>query len=298
MFLTTGLLVTECHYWRNVSLANQDTVFPLIAYLVAFVWVATLPRVSRQRPALLVTSSILFGLFAPTYVPFLLAALWCCRGDLQPTLLATLVRNRSLTHASLASAAAGAVAFGTPAAALIIASGYRNVASSVASRSGLDGDTTYFLDAAQALLRPYWGEPRTLSTLLVPAFVPLLACLLLTLGSPTAARRGWLASFAFLFAPYLFTLVLFPQAVSIHPYLYDQLLFLPAALLTAVWATTAHVQRRLQGALLLLAGLLLSGLVMWNLISIAQTMRGLAQAATETRATPGTESDAKQDQAR
>jgi hypothetical protein len=72
----------------------------------------------------------------------------------------------------------------------------------------------------------------------------------------------------------------FPQAVSIHPYLYDQLLFLPAAFVAGIWATTTVVQRRLRGPVLLLVALLMSGLLMWNLISVAQTMRGLPLTTT------------------
>jgi hypothetical protein len=75
-----------------------------------------------------------------------------------------------------------------------------------------------------------------------------------------------------LFTPYLVSLALFAQAVSIHPYLYDQLLIVPAALAGAFWSLSPMIQRRLEGPGLL-AGLLLALiLVMANLIGIAQAM--------------------------
>jgi hypothetical protein len=287
LFVMIGFLLTEGHYWRYVYETNLDTVFPLLSYLVAFVWAVTLPRVPG-RSGLLTTASAIFGLFAPTYVPILIAALWCCHGRPQPTLAATLARNRELVRASLVSAAIGAIAHCVP-AYLIMAKGYANTASTLAFRSGLDGDTAFFHDAVQAVFRPYWGDARTLLTLLVPAYLPVLACLVLTFGDRRIVWRGWLSAFAFLITPYLFSLVLFPQAVAIHPYLFDQLLFLPAAFIAGIWAMTASVQRRLRGEVLLLAGLLMAGLLMSNLITVAQSMRGLslAHAAKQRANTSG-----------
>ncbi len=276
LFVMVGFLMTEGHYWRYVYLTNQDTVYPLLVYLAALVWATALPRPSGRSGVLVIAASALFALFGPTYLPIVLVALWCCRGTPQPTPAATLARNGVLTRASLVSAAIAAIVYSLP-LCLISAKGYSSLSSSFAFRSGLDGNTVgSFHDAVQAVFRPYWGDPRTLQTLLVPIYVPLLVCLLLTLGVRRVAWRGWGSSFAFLIAPYLFSLVLFPQAVAIHPYLYDQLLFLPAAFLAGIWATTTLVQQRLRGPVLLLVGLLMVGLLIWNLTSVAQVMRGLA----------------------
>lgn len=285
-FVMVGFLMTEGHYWRYVYVTNQDTVFPLLVYLAALVWAVTLPRASGRNRASVMTASVVFALFGPSYVPILMVALWCCHGRVQPTLAATLARNRGLVRASLVSVAIGAIAYCLP-VGLVMAKGYSNVASTLAFRSGLDGDTTYFHDAVQAVLRPYWGDARTPLTLLVPAYLPLLTCLVLTLGDRRIVWYGWLSSFAFLITPYLFSLVMFPQAVAIHPYLYDQLLFLPAALVAGIWATSAPVQRRLRGPVLLLVGLLMAGLLMSNLITVAQTMRGLSLARAAEQRTSG-----------
>jgi hypothetical protein len=66
-----------------------------------------------------------------------------------------------------------------------------------------------------------------------------------------------------------------PQAVAIHPYLFDQLLFLPAALVGGLTALSAVVQARLSGPTLLGFLLLATAIIMTNLIQIAQSMRGV-----------------------
>lgn len=274
-FAMVGLLVTEGHYWKDVYLTNRDTIFPLLACLTALVWAAALPRVSKRSASGVVGALTVFALFGPTLLPVVLAGLWCCVPRPGYSAAKTSDSSRTLARATLFSVVVGAIIYSVP-LVLIAARGYTNTSSSFVFRSGLDGDTTYFHDAVQAVLRPYWGGARTVPRLLVPAYVPLFGCLALMVGVRGVAWRRWSAAFAFLIAPYLFSLVLFPQAVTIHPYLYDQLLFLPPAFLAAVLALLAPVQRRLRGATLLLAGLLMAGLLMSNLITIAQVARGLS----------------------
>ena len=47
VFVMIGFLVTEGHYWQYVYVANQDTIFPLLAYLTALVGAAALARPLR-----------------------------------------------------------------------------------------------------------------------------------------------------------------------------------------------------------------------------------------------------------
>jgi hypothetical protein len=60
--------------------------------------------------------------------------------------------------------------------------------------------------------------------------------------------------------------------VSIHPYLYDNLLLLPAVLIGSTWVLSRPVQGRLRGGLLLVALLLAAILIMANFIGIAQSV--------------------------
>jgi hypothetical protein len=91
-------------------------------------------------------------------------------------------------------------------------------------------------------------------------------------------RRRLARALLFLTSPYLFSVAVFPQSVSIHPYLYDQLLFLPAVLIGAVWALSPQVQRRVRGPSVLALLLLVAALLMANLIAIAQGVRAALSA--------------------
>jgi hypothetical protein len=70
--------------------------------------------------------------------------------------------------------------------------------------------------------------------------------------------------------PYLISAVLFPQSVSIHPYLSDHLLLIPIVLTGVMSALTEPVQGRPQGVGFLAFLIVMAGLVMSNLISLAQ----------------------------
>ena len=149
-----------------------------------------------------------------------------------------------------------------------MAKGYRSESSPFMFRSGLDGDTRYFQDAIQSVLHPYTG--RTLSSVVFPAFVPIGIALAWMWKGKRGERRRMGRQLAFTFAPYLFSLALFPQSVAIHPYLYDGLIVLPAAIIGATWLLGRHQESALRGTPLL-AGLLLAALlIMANPIAIAQ----------------------------
>lgn len=77
----------------------------------------------------------------------------------------------------------------------------------------------------------------------------------------------------FLFSPYLFSLVFFPQAVSIHPYIYDYFAALPLAFISIWLLISSEIQDRLEGLKAYLFFLILSALVLHNLTSISQAAR-------------------------
>ena len=102
----------------------------------------------------MIAAAGLFAAFGPMYVPILLIALWCCHGRPGPTVATTFRRNRVLVVASLVGLGVAAVTYSIP-VWLVAARHYSNLSSPLAFRSGLDGDTTYFQDAVQAVLHPY-----------------------------------------------------------------------------------------------------------------------------------------------
>jgi hypothetical protein len=77
----------------------------------------------------------------------------------------------------------------------------------------------------------------------------------------------------FLLAPYLFSLVLFPQSISIHPYMYDHMVIIPVTIVGLVlmfeWLHDRAADQGLTAFALMLIG---GGVIMSNLIGIAQAL--------------------------
>ena len=270
LFLALGVFISEWHFWVSMYTTNFDDVFPVIAWLFALL-AACAARPAPARDRLLPGFAILFGAFGWVYTPLAIFALWCYYGRLRPS-GSFFIDNRRLLKASLACGLAGVVTVAIP-RILVALKGYETVSSPFLFRSGLDGDTRYFHDVAQAVLRPFYGQPRTWWTMLFPTFVPVLIWLTWGTAGAGTSRRRLVRALLLLTAPYWFSLAVFPQAVSIHPYLYDHLLFLPVALIGALWSVSPAVQRRLRGPSLLALFLTYVVLLMANLLAIAQGIR-------------------------
>jgi len=270
LFLALGFLLSQWHFWVYPFASNFDTVFPVIAYLMAVVWASAYPRVSARNAGRVTASLVLFAAFGWVYTPLVLLAVWCVFGRPRAGLSAMIAANRPLVRASIAAAAAGVAVYALP-LVLVAIRGYENTTSSFLFRSGLDGDTRYFRDVAQAVFQPF-APSRTWWSLLFPAFVPFVIAAGCAWRAGGLTRRRFGRQSIFFVAPYFFSLAFFPQAVSIHPYLYDVLLLLPVALIGSTWMLTRCVQDRLRGPSLLAALLLAAMLVMANLIGVAQGM--------------------------
>jgi len=269
LFVALGFVLSEWHFWYY-PFWNFDTVFPVIASLTALVWASASPRVSDRNAVRVIASLGFFAAFGWVYTPVLILAVWCLFGRMRPTLATTLAVNRQLVRASLLAAAVGLLTYALP-VLLVKIKGYDTASSSFLFRSGLDGDTKYFQDAVQAVLHPF-PQARTLSGVIFPAFVPLLIAVACAWRAGGVTRRRLGRQLVFLLAPYLFSLALFPQSVSIHPYLYDNLFLLPVVLVGSSWALHRRVQSRLRGGSLLAALLLAAILIMANFIAIAQSV--------------------------
>jgi hypothetical protein len=80
-------------------------------------------------------------------------------------------------------------------------------------------------------------------------------------------------TFLFLATPYFLSLILFPQSVAVHPYLYDHLLLIPMVV-TGVLAMLDVSRDVRPGSAALLAFLLVvMAVLMSNLIGIAQGLQ-------------------------
>jgi hypothetical protein len=263
LFLLLGFFISEAHYWADMYTTNIDNLYPLWVYLSAILWAAAQPRISARTSTAVIAAAAVFAAFGSIYVPVVIAALWYCT---------VWTKTRVLVRASAAAAVIGGGVLALP-RALAAWKGYSSAASSFLFRSGLDGDTSYFHDPIQAVFRPYWGAPRAWSDLLFPAFVPLLVSAALIFRDRRPRRVRALSQLMFFFCLYAFSLAVFAQSVSIHPYLYDQLLFLPAVLIGATWALSQPVQRRLRGPYLFGAALIILLLITSEYVAIAQVLR-------------------------
>jgi hypothetical protein len=274
LFLGLGILLTTWRLWVDLARYNSDNTFPLVAAVFILVYALLLPPMRTRSAAAAATVFVALG---PLHTPMLLLAVACLFGTGGRNWRDVLERNRSLVIVCSAALIAGVVVYMEP-RLLIRWKGYGSSASSFLFRSGLDGDTSYVRNILQAAVAPCpvgCCYARPISELLWPAFVPL------AIFGPLAARHEQAPAFSvgrlllFLTTPYVISLILFPQSVSIHPYLYDHLLIVPVVVTGVVAMLSAPVERRMSGAGLLLFLLLVSGILMSNLIGLAQ---GLARA--------------------
>ena len=112
--------------------------------------------------------------------------------------------------------------------------GFGTSSSSWLFRSGLDGDISYFVNFFQSVVHPYYA--RDIFYLVLP-FVFLggqLLCVKLDRGvsrvTGYSASIDYFVLYGGVASTYLAALTLWPQAVSIHPYMYDFMLLLPVYL--------------------------------------------------------------------
>jgi hypothetical protein len=146
--------------------------------------------------------------------------------------------------------------------------GFSSTNSSWLFRSGLDGDMTYYGNAVNSVLFPQFQRPAYL--ILTPAALLLLQmCYRWKFDSDEGTaqpERTPHASLPYLFSVYVLVLLLWPQAVSIHPYLYDALLVGPLG----AWIVMNFCTRTIPNQHFLLWVFILLFFVAFNLTKIAQ----------------------------
>jgi hypothetical protein len=275
LFSAVGFTVTTWRMWDDLFRFNSDNPYPLLGAVFVIVY-ALFVRPIRRR--LVILAGTLFVALSPIHLPMLLLAVGSIFGRTGKGLRQLVKRNRTLIYLSAVATGAGVLAIALP-WALVASKGYHGQASTFMFRSGLDGSTTYFTNIVQAV----WsacplnccGSPRPILNLVFPAFVPLAVYLWPAHDSREVRRLGGFPRLLlFLAVPYVVSAIFFPQSVSIHPYLYDHLLIIPAVACGAVAMTSTRVRERLRGPGLLVFLLLSAFVIMSNLVSIAQ---GLAR---------------------
>lgn len=113
---------------------------------------------------------------------------------------------------------------------------FKSVNSSWLFRSGLDGDTTYFSNVLNSVASPFFHRPFYL--LAIPVSLLLAQLGMIRSQEQKNINQVWAMPgignpglfFGALFSQYLLFTLLWPQAVSIHPYIFDFLLIAPVSL--------------------------------------------------------------------
>lgn len=147
-----------------------------------------------------------------------------------------------------------------------VALGFESDNSGWLFRAGLDGDRTYFSNLVESVAHPFADRPVQL--LIVPVLVLLLQLVMMRWRDGGSARldSSDRLLLQLLFSNYLVSLVLWPQAVSVHPYLYDHLLLVPVLIWIILnFARSRAAMRYFDGWVWLMFALL-----MLNLTQIAQ----------------------------
>ena len=261
LFLAYGLIVTSWRFWNDLYRFGSDNPYPLLMGVLLFVYAFLREPI---RPAAAAVSAAIFVALSPIHLPMLLLGMFVLFGHSRPVVVTAVVAT-----------VAGVASYLTP-WLLIAGHDYQAVGSSILLRSGLDGDTRYFSNLAQAAIAPCirggccWARP--IWELLWPALVPLVALAIAVLRTEHRPQLAWGHLLLFLTTPYFVSLVLFPQSVSIHPYLYDHMLLIPVIVTGSAVVLTPEMEQRLRGAGLLIFLLLAGAILMANLNAIAQSI--------------------------
>lgn len=273
LFLAIGTIVTAWRFWGDLYRYNNDNPYPLLSALLVATYASLF---AEPQPRVAVWCSVAFVAMSPIHTPMLIFAVICLFGKPGGSWQQTLERNRLVIRVCLWALVAGLVAWLLP-RTLIALKGYQPTASTMLFRSGLDGDTTYFSNIAQAFWAPCPGDccyHRPAAALFLPAILPL------AVFGPSVWRDGRSPLeigklLLFLCTPYAISVIAFPQSVSIHPYLYDHLLLVPFVVVGAAAMLDGLLRARLTGAAVLSLLLFMAAVIMSNLIALAQRLAAI-----------------------
>lgn len=151
---------------------------------------------------------------------------------------------------------------------------FKSANSSWLFRSGLNGDTTYFSNVLNSVASPFFHRPFYL--LIIPISILLIQFGIIRFQEQKNINQGRAMPigntghfFGVLFSPYLLITLLWPQAVSIHPYIYDFMLIAPISL----WIVLNFIHRNALLGILQVWIWVMLFLISFNLQQIAQAKK-------------------------
>jgi hypothetical protein len=270
-FLGLGFLLSLPDFWITLLRYNTDNYFPWISYitLILFTYICINEYISKGFVFVL----YFYCLLSPLYA--VISLFTFCFFVFTPQVLHKdkLPSIKLITILSVGLMLAG-ISFAYPYVVIGILK-YKEVGSSLLFRSGLDGDTSYYNNIWQAVTNPCNKSLIRPWSSLIPAIVFCTSAFMLGGLRKYKKGSGELMNSIFLFSPYLFSIVVFPQAVSIHPYSYDYLLLFPLVFLGVYWLCSQEFQEKIKGPWLYLLFLFMMSFIIYNLTKIAQAARNL-----------------------
>lgn len=252
--------ITMPGYWISAGRFNVDNSIPLIisALMLVAYWV------DRDEPfwPKLWLSVFLFGIFAPIsavlFGAFLVLLAFREEGA-----------DKKLMTLAVGIMFIGVIAYMQPAIVSKVL-GFKASNSGWLFRSGLDGDRSYFSNIWESVFSPHFPRPPHLLLVPIALLLVQMRAIAAKLGvaNSLSGSSGTTAGvfYSILFSQYILTCLFWPQAVSIHPYLYDYLALAPIC----VWITFNFLESKALHDGWRLWVVVLMFLISFNLQQIAQ----------------------------
>lgn len=266
MLLAICGVATLSEFWGAAAINQPESWYDVP--VLAFAYAAAVDFGRRGDAHL--DQRIVWALFitvviAPVYTPIVVLAvmgLWLPRTS-------GIRRHSAWLRPVLALTAIGAISFALP----IVLSRFAGLTpdgSPFLWRSGLDGDMTYMTSVGQAIWRTFDPAWRKWSLLPFPIAAAAFAITTAIWNRPLAARMARQLFIAWL--PYAYMVILLPQLVAIHPYVFDFGIVFSAAFTLTSWLLQPAVEATFapRRAAVLAIGMALVALVMTNVLDLSR----------------------------
>ena len=251
--------------WITTYYFNPDNFFPIVGMYV-FYWAVCLYKeayLQRGWFGALLLLSVVTPLFAILLGALTFAYIYFSENISSRTAKIVYVRVTIVVVISVACYLAAKL--------VIKYYDLQDTGSSLSYRSGLDGNTAYFKNLIDSVIVPV--NLQSLSFRMNSEFVTMVVVLFVAyLCAREIKDEPWHRLFLISIAFYLFQLVLFPQSVKVHPYLYDVSLTIP------VLGTCFYIFLRPAFVTTLSA----SGFLFYNILMLALVLSNLLMLAKAT----------------
>ena len=263
-------VVTLPSFWIAALAFNPEQFYFIPA--LAFSYLSVLDFRGRTLSTASFVAMVFVVLFAPLYAPFALislAILWgLARADSTETANPNSEWKRRIAILCFIGAASIVVPY-----MMVKLGNFKGTGSPLSFRSGLDGDQRYFSNMIQAVLKPYDASGRQWHFLHLP-IIAILASLAMFPFSRFFAGK-MLRQLFISWIPYFWMIVVFPQVVSVHPYLFDFNITFGSVFCMSFWLIQPEMDAVLESRPLLVLSILILfvGLLMTNYIDLARFSR-------------------------